>query len=315
MRTRWLRLGTDKVFCLFWTEFPDLVMKIPPTLKGKTRRYNDPRTAGCYWHIQCQGILLFYRVSVLLNSDSAWCCSQKLKVVLPCDLGNLHEVWPKKLDPVKYVYNRLSLLVPNELNFIDWRGLLYNLNKVIQGVNLWNPKSPLHQTKTPVWRKLGVANQHEWQLDGLVQSLHHSPHEILKVKKILLRDKGIIHNWLVSWYYFYSAQHSCRHEGGHSLHPGHGEQKSGGAVKLQCWHLSQHLQLHRWGSSAVLELPHSILQILHTSLVLGSILVLAAVDLMDNAPAVQNQMSSVLWWHVWMVVCSSRLVVEWRCCL
>ena len=81
---------------------------------------------------------------------------------------------------------------PTQLADVTCRGLLDYTSQVVQRGDIGLAKLPLDKAETGIRGELGVASDHEVQMDGLVQTCEHSPHEVLHHGVIFILATAVV---------------------------------------------------------------------------------------------------------------------------
>ena len=89
------------------------------------------------------------------------------------------EVGGKRPGPISGRHDGTAILGPDQLADVTCCGLLNYISQVVQVADVGSLKLPLDKAETGVRRELCVASDHKVQMDGLVQTCEHSPHEVL----------------------------------------------------------------------------------------------------------------------------------------
>ena len=103
----------------------------------------------------------------------------KAEMMVLFDTIQAAEVGGKKPGPISGRHDSTTILRPDQLADVTCRGLLDYTSQVVQRADVGSAKLPLDETETGVRGELCVASDHKVQMDGLVQTCEHSPHEVL----------------------------------------------------------------------------------------------------------------------------------------
>ena len=85
----------------------------------------------------------------------------------------------EKPGPISGRHDDSTILCTNQLAEITCRILLDYTSQVIQRADIGMVKRPLDEVKPHIGGKIGVASDHEMQLDGVVQTCEDSQHQVL----------------------------------------------------------------------------------------------------------------------------------------
>ena len=102
------------------------------------------------------------------------------------------ETGGKKPGPVSGRRDGTTILGTDQLADVTCRGLLDYTSQVVQRADIGLAKLSLDETKTGVRGELGVTRNHKVQMDGLVQTCEHSPHEVLHHGVILILATAVV---------------------------------------------------------------------------------------------------------------------------
>ena len=81
----------------------------------------------------------------------------------------------KELGPVVCRHNHLTILCAYKLSMIDYGRALHHLDDIVEAPDFCSAIGLLKQTKTPVWRDLGVDCNQESQCDLFIEANQDSP--------------------------------------------------------------------------------------------------------------------------------------------
>ena len=98
----------------------------------------------------------------------------------------------KEPSPIPGRYDGTTILGTDQLADVTRRGLLDYTSQVVQRADVGFSELPLNETETGVGGELGVASNHEVQVDGLVQTCEHSPHEVLHHGVVLVLVTAVV---------------------------------------------------------------------------------------------------------------------------
>ena len=98
----------------------------------------------------------------------------------------------KKPGPVSGRHDGTTILGTDQLADVTCRGLLDYTSQVVQRADIGLAKLSLDETETGVRGELGVTRNHKVQMDGLVQTCEHSPHEVLHHGVILILATAVV---------------------------------------------------------------------------------------------------------------------------
>ena len=116
----------------------------------------------------------------------------KAEMMVLFDTIQAAEVGGEKPGPIPGRHDGTTILGPDQLADVTCRGLLDYTSQVVQGADVGSAKLPLDEAETSVRGELCVASDHEVQMDGLVQTCEHSPHEILHRGVIFILATAVV---------------------------------------------------------------------------------------------------------------------------
>ena len=118
--------------------------------------------------------------------------SLKAEVMVLLDTIQAAEVGGEEPGPISGRHDGTTILGPDQLADVTCRGLLDHTGQVVQGADVGSAKLPLDEAETGIRGELSVASNHEVQMDGLVQTSEHSPHEVLHHGVILVLATAVV---------------------------------------------------------------------------------------------------------------------------
>ena len=121
--------------------------------------------------------------------DYPWMVSLKVEMF---DTIQAAEVGGKECGLILGRHDGTNILCPYQLAGFACCGLLDYMSQVVQRADIGSVKLSLNETKTGVRGELCVASNHEVQMDGLVQTCEHSPHEVLHHGVILVLATAVV---------------------------------------------------------------------------------------------------------------------------
>ena len=94
--------------------------------------------------------------------------------------------------PISGRHDGTTILGTDQLADVTCRGLLDYMSQVVQRADVGFTELPLDEAETGIRGELCVASNHEVQVDGLVQTCEHSPHEVLHHGVILVLATTVV---------------------------------------------------------------------------------------------------------------------------
>ena len=106
--------------------------------------------------------------------------------------GSLNSVPLEELAPVIHGDMDSAIVLSYQLGMVDNCRPLSHLCYVIDAPHSSPFKQLFKKAKTPIWTKLGVADQQKGQSYLLVEPCHHPPHQIVNHKAVLVLSCAVV---------------------------------------------------------------------------------------------------------------------------